>query len=226
MNGDLANARQALANGANPNAGMAHGDRALHIASSKGNVEMIRLLLDSKATLNAPCSPSYYTPLHVAAYYGQPRVVEVLLQAKADANSKLAGGDRPLEAAISAFSPLTARLDCLKLLIQANANVNNNGGTTALIRACIMGAVSNFSGQYDTVRFLLDAKADPNLASHGNTPMSMVGKSPDTVRLLLERGANANVSQEPDEVVGPSLDEIDRPVPTDAKRARTTSNAL
>jgi ankyrin repeat protein len=229
MNGELEKARQALANGADPNADMAHGDRALHIASSKGDVAIVRLLLSSKADLNAAYYPSMYTPLHVAAYYGKPQAVEILLQAKADANVRLTGwGDKPLEAAISAFSPPEARLRCMTLLIQAKANVNSNESTTALIRACTMGAVNNFNGQHETVRFLLDAKADPNLASpHIKPPLVYARAFPNIEQLLLERGAKTGVLQksDEDEVVEPSVNETEEAVSADTKRARTTNKA-
>lgn len=222
-NGELEKARQALASGANPNVDMAHGDRAFHIASSKGDLEMVRLLINSKADLSAPCYPSTcYTPLHVAAYYGKPEVVEILLQAKADANARLAGwGDKPFEAAISAHSPLEARLHCMTLLIKAKADVNSNDSTTALARACIMGAVKNFSGQYETVRFLLDAKADPDLASpHSKPPLVHAKAFPNIEQLLLERGAKANVLQEADKVVGLSANEIESAVGPDTSEPK------
>lgn len=229
MNGELEKTRQALANGADPNTDMAPGNRALHIVSSKGNVAMVRLLISSNADLNAACYPSMYTPLHVAAYYGKPRAVEILLQAKADANVRLAEwSDKPLEAAISAFSAPEARLRCMTLLIQAKANVNSNESTTALVRACTMGAVTSFSGQHDTVRFLLDAKADPNLASpHTKPPLVYARAFPNIEQLLLERGAKAGVLQKSnqDEVVGPSVNETEEAVSQDTKRARTTDKA-
>jgi len=59
------------------------GWTALHYAASKGLIEMMRLLLDQQAYLDAE-SPNGTTPLMMAAGYGSPMAVKLLLEEGAD----------------------------------------------------------------------------------------------------------------------------------------------
>ncbi len=59
------------------------GWTALHYAASKGHIEMIRLLLDNQAYIDAE-SPNGTTPLMMAARYGSPKAVKLLLEEGAD----------------------------------------------------------------------------------------------------------------------------------------------
>jgi uncharacterized protein len=55
----------------------------LHYAATAGNVEMIALLLDENAYIDAE-SPNKTTPLMMAAMYGSTPAVRALLEAGAD----------------------------------------------------------------------------------------------------------------------------------------------
>jgi ankyrin repeat protein len=59
----------------------------LHYAASKGHIEMMRLLIESSAYLDAE-SPNGTTPLMMAAYYGTPQSVKLLLEEGADPHLK------------------------------------------------------------------------------------------------------------------------------------------
>lgn len=55
----------------------------LHYASTKGHTDMMRLLIESSAYIDAE-SPNGTTPLMMAAYYGTPQSVKLLLEEGAD----------------------------------------------------------------------------------------------------------------------------------------------
>lgn len=55
----------------------------LHYAATRGHLEIITLLLDSHAYIDAE-SPNGSTPLMMAAHYGTPEAVKLLLKAGAD----------------------------------------------------------------------------------------------------------------------------------------------
>ena len=59
----------------------------LHYASSKGDIQMIRLLMENDAYLDAE-SPNGTTPLMMAAHYGTPSAVKLLLEEGADPRIK------------------------------------------------------------------------------------------------------------------------------------------
>ena len=56
----------------------------MHVAAVQGSVEIVNLLLDSGADINARASA--WTPLHVAAWMEQVDVVRVLLNRGAEVN--------------------------------------------------------------------------------------------------------------------------------------------
>jgi len=59
----------------------------LHYAATKGNIEIMRLLIDSHAYLDAE-SPNGTTPLMMAAHYGTPMATKLLLEEGADPRIK------------------------------------------------------------------------------------------------------------------------------------------
>lgn len=63
------------------------GWTALHYASTRGHLEIIRLLLDKYAYIDAE-SPNGTTPLMMAAFYGTPSAVKLLLESGADPSLK------------------------------------------------------------------------------------------------------------------------------------------
>ncbi|WVZ91131.1 hypothetical protein U9M48_037341 [Paspalum notatum var. saurae] len=98
------------------------------------------------------------TPLHMAACTAHDEVVKVLLEHGADPN-KCFNNILPLMVACSAKS-----LKCMKLLVQAGADVNYicPSGPSILTAAADQGLT-------DIVKFLLDAGADPNIADKDGT---------------------------------------------------------
>ncbi|KAL5226854.1 hypothetical protein ABZP36_015119 [Zizania latifolia] len=128
------------------------GDTPLHWAAYNGDLELAKLLLSRGADVGAANARG--TALHVATARGHPAVVSVLLDHGADPN-KIAN---------CVFTPLVSSLlggslECMKLLIQAGANVNGAGfnGATPLLLACSRPGTIGF------IKCLLESGANPNI---------------------------------------------------------------
>ena len=80
----------------------------LHYAATKGNIEMMRLLMEHHAYLDAE-SPNGTTPLMMAAYYGTPMATKLLLEEGADPRLKNRLGINALEFARKANKPESAQ---------------------------------------------------------------------------------------------------------------------
>ena len=81
----------------------------LHYAATKGNVEIIEILLDENAYIDAE-SPNKTTPLMMAAMYGSLPAVKALLQAGADPTLRNELGLSAVEFAQRANRPDAAEL--------------------------------------------------------------------------------------------------------------------
>jgi ankyrin repeat protein len=86
------------------------GWTALHYAAAKGHVDIINLLLEHHAYIDAE-SPNGTTPLMMAAEYGTPAAVKLLLSAGADPTLKNAQGLTALN-----FATRGERPDAIKML--------------------------------------------------------------------------------------------------------------
>ena len=104
------------------------GNTPLHLAVSKGDLEIISLLIKSKADVNLK-NKEKDTPLHLAVSKGDLEIISLLIKNKADVNSENEGKDTPLHLAIS-----KGDLEIISLLIKNKADVNseNEGKDTPL----------------------------------------------------------------------------------------------
>jgi ankyrin repeat protein len=196
------------------------GTVALLSAVERKDAQMVDLLLAAGAD---PKAANDYgaTALYAAAANADPAIAVKLMAAGADPNKALASGETPLMEAAR-----DGNLETVRTLIKSGANPNaqeSKGGQSALMWAvseqhrdvaaelvkdgadvsarsktgftALMFAAK--TGDIDSARLLLDAKADPNevMPKSGATPLiiaSAIG-NPEVVSLLLERGADPNV---------------------------------
>ncbi|CAN6323218.1 unnamed protein product [Urochloa humidicola] len=123
-----------------------HGFTALHTAAKKGRCAIAKFLLSRGAYVDGK-SCHATTPVHLAVFGGHDSTLKILLDHNADPNKEVTLST-PLVAALR-----TPSLSCLKLLIQAGAEVNGN--STPL-------AVAAREGLTEAIKCLLEAGANPN----------------------------------------------------------------
>jgi ankyrin repeat protein len=94
INGDLADVKRHLAQGADVNA-KATGGTPLHYAASRGHKDIVEYLVSKGADVNAG-NENGRRPLHYAAENGHGDVIEYLVSNGADVNGKDNNGHTPL----------------------------------------------------------------------------------------------------------------------------------
>jgi ankyrin repeat protein len=159
----------------------------LHYAAYTGNTEMIELLLDYHADVNAK-DMSGVTPLHLAAAEGHPEAVRLLLAAKADPNAR----DSKIEATPLLLATASGFRETVAILLDSKANVNaqDHVGMSALAVAC-------GRGYKPIVIILLDHKANVNIRDKtGLTPLQLAHGAghKDIEALLKQHGASDAVN--------------------------------
>ncbi len=197
------------------------GITPLTIAAEKGNMEIIKMLVeDGKAVVNDPSSYGV-TPLIAAAAAGNDKVVEYLVAQGADVTAKDDLGKTALIYAIGFDNPKL--ISSLIKLDNKAVNLPDNSGNTPLIYAAQKGLVNNIKlllangakvdyrnpatglcalsaaaaeDQSAAIRLLVrTGKADVNLPDlSGRTPIfyAVEQDKADALRTLISLGADVN----------------------------------
>lgn len=131
----------------------------LHRAAANDQAEIVAVLIDAGATVDATTSGS--TPLMLAASSAGPDTIEALLAGGADIS-------RPNPSFYSAtawhLAAKDGNVEALQIFLDAGVDIDlvDTTDTTALIYA-------SFYGETEAVRFLVDHGADPNIRDNWNT---------------------------------------------------------
>jgi outer membrane protein TolC len=151
----------------------------LHAATYRGNYEIVRMLLEKGADINAATS-SGMSPLYIAANEGSLEIVKLLVEKGADVN--LCGGTvmrSPLQRAAG-----KGHTEIVKVLVQNGAKIDfkSSTGWTALHSAAE-------SGYKEIVLILLDQGANVNEKNNmGMTPLDLaLDANQEEVSILLTR---------------------------------------
>lgn len=146
-----------LRSGANPNRRSEDGETALYWATFRDENELVELLIEAGATVEAEQPKDGYTSLHIASEHGNREIAELLLKS---------GG----ESALNKFDQISRTplmwavekgyLEIARMLIEAGADVNAFDepriGNTALRQIVDRGS-------YEMIELLVQAGADPTI---------------------------------------------------------------
>lgn len=161
------------------------GQTPLHLAAYYGQSEIVRVLLDDKADVQAKdmCGE---TPLFCSAMNGYTGATELLLKNGAKANVRDDTGETPLIKAAEG-----GHNSVVKLLLNNKADVNarDSDGSTALYEAAI-------HGYRETAQLLIASNAEIDVKDNqGETPLFVAaqGGYANVVGLLLLNNADINI---------------------------------
>jgi len=201
-----------LAAGANVKAANRDGATALYQASENGNAAIIERLLKAGADVNGTFLSTGETPLMEAARTGSIEALKVLVDHGADVNAKetLRGTTALMWATVERHA------DAIRFLIEHGADVNaqskkdkakpygtagpgsklpkdmDSGGLTPLVFAVR-------EGSFESVKVLVDAKADVNKTSgDGSSPLlvAVLNGRYDMAKYLIGKGANVSLANQ------------------------------
>ncbi|KAH8859285.1 Ankyrin repeat and SOCS box protein isoform 2 [Schistosoma japonicum] len=158
----------------------ADNNTLLHHACLLGNVEAVRLLLDSGVHANAS-NIDGQTPICDAALSGSAEIISLLLRSKVDVNPPSYWGS-PL-----IYATQNESINAMRILINAGASLNSPE-RSGLCPLHIAIQRRFYAGIY----LLLSKGADPNCGVRLTTPLHMAAKlnDIDITYLLLEFGAS------------------------------------
>jgi ankyrin repeat protein len=215
--GSLADVDDALNAGARLDVRNESGETPLHVAASKGNVEMVQVLLDRGTDPNAGISGGNQnakgrTPLHEAAWTANVAVIALLLHRGADPFARAAHNLTPV--GFAEMRGKRAAANMRKAIAQSpwarDLSIHSavRAGLIHRVRALLDGGTpvdapdengrtplhhAVMSEQDKFVRLLIERGADANARDTvGNYPLMLLHDTPEIARLLLAAGANPN----------------------------------
>jgi ankyrin repeat protein len=169
----------------------------LHDAADKGNREMIELLIENGADVNA-ANEVGMTPLHFAR---NREIAALLLDAHADPNARNKDGNTPLH-----WEACGGDLDVVELLVGSGADVHEKNSYRNTPLHCAVISSESDNTEDDKVigiaGFLIQKGADVNAMNRdGNMPLHCIlcdlhyefSRKLELIKLLLKAGAKIDM---------------------------------
>ena len=156
MRDDVEAVRALIAEGADVNAPRGDGMTGLHWAALNGNLEIVGMLVEAGADLEAVTRLGAHRPLHVAGRAGRGEVVAMLVEAGADVAAVTGTGAAPLH-----FAAAAGDVGAVTALVRGGADVDAREpewGQTPLMFAAALGRTN-------AVVTLLEAGADARVTA-------------------------------------------------------------
>lgn len=182
---NLVDIEQLLESGANVDLETSSGNSILGLAASKGNMDMVKLLVSHGASINGGDGNA---PLALAAQLGHLAIVEHLLDSGANVEGTISLEGKYENSTGLQWAAVDDNVELGQILIAHGANVNTI--ETLYNRTPLHGAA-----YYDSpamVEFLLVNGADPEMRdSFGDTALHYAVSNGvvETARILIEHGA-------------------------------------
>ncbi|KAL3262636.1 hypothetical protein ABHI18_002599 [Aspergillus niger] len=180
-------AKRLIEKGADVNANdNALGLTPLHCAAHRGHEEMVELLLDNKANINATSNEGY-TAMHLAAEQGQRRIMRLLLSRRANSRTANRKGVTALHLAVgTALDEAT-----VPLLIKSRSDMDAQNALTGNTTLHIAIELR----RPRVLLFLLEKGANLNIFNkQGLTPLQLAAKldNCEALTMLLEKGSKVD----------------------------------
>jgi len=171
---------------------------ALTFACDKGNMEIVKYIIDNKADINAINSVGS-TPLMTVAANGDYKdcveILKCLIENGADIEVKGVYTHRDIKYENNAlmYAAESGNLQCVNILIKAGANVNSNNftGLTPLMVAL------RRRNNYAVAKKLIEKGADVNAKTiHSETVLMFAASSDNTktIKMLIDKGVDVNAT--------------------------------
>jgi ankyrin repeat protein len=189
--------------GAKVNLKNRNGDTPLHYASSYNQTETIKYLINNGADINL-MNKDAMNPLFIAIDKENLHIVELLIAKGADINIVNKNGDTPLLYAYEKFNKgkkdgifwEEGKKDIVECLISngAEVNVQDKLGRTPLSYECASALKCNKSLVEQFIKKGADVNGDTKNRANPLLNACKSNHSVEIVKLLVEKGANVNVS--------------------------------